>query len=313
MTSPGHPTPVPLIVGTAQFGSPYGVANRTGRPSYEEVRAIVLAAHEGGVTLLDTAPGYGGSEEWIGRALGDLGLRDLMGVVTKVAPLRPDLPPAEASRRIREGVEGSLARLGVPRVAACLFHREANLAYADELLALREEGLVAKAGVSLVHPEAAARALRIPGLEAWQIASNVLDRRYTDPGLVAAARDAGVSVWVRSVYLQGLLLMDDDATPPFLRGVIPARRELRGLADRLGISLAELAMRAMLGQPGVQAVVVGVESLAQVRENLRLAAKGGLPNDAREALESFQPGLPEFVVSPWEWDRARAAFEVKPP
>jgi aryl-alcohol dehydrogenase-like predicted oxidoreductase len=53
----------PLMLGTVQFGLPYGVANRTGQPAYGEVRAILAAALDGGVTCFDTAATYGASEE----------------------------------------------------------------------------------------------------------------------------------------------------------------------------------------------------------------------------------------------------------
>ena len=78
-----------LMLGTVQFGLPYGVANRTGQPSYAEVRAIMTAAIDGGVNCFDTAAAYGGSEEVLGRALQELGAADRVVVVTKVRSLTP--------------------------------------------------------------------------------------------------------------------------------------------------------------------------------------------------------------------------------
>lgn len=297
--------PSRLVLGTAQFGTDYGVANRTGRPSFATVCAIIREAHAGGVDVLDTAPAYGGSEEWIGRALQELGLREQMRVATKIGPLPQDLSRQEAARQIEASVTDSLKKLGLERIPLCLFHREYNIQYVDELLALRARGLVEAAGVSLVSPEFGWKALRIPQLTAWQIPSNLLDRRYTHSGLTAAAKSAGVAVLVRSVYLQGLLLMDDAATPPFLREVIPARQQLREIARRFGLPLEELAMRAILSRPDVQSVVVGMETVAQAKENVALFAKGPLPADALAAIEAFQPNLPEYVYSPPDWESRR--------
>ena len=63
-----------LMLGTVQFGMNYGVANTTGKPSFETVKAILKEAYDGGINALDTAPEYGDSEEVIGKALKELGL-----------------------------------------------------------------------------------------------------------------------------------------------------------------------------------------------------------------------------------------------
>ena len=55
-----------LVLGTVQFGMNYGVANTHGKPSYETVKDILRKALDNGITTLDTAAGYGDSEEVIG-------------------------------------------------------------------------------------------------------------------------------------------------------------------------------------------------------------------------------------------------------
>ena len=303
--------PSRLTVGTVQFGMPYGVANHTGRPSFETVCDILRVAHEGGVDVLDTAPGYGESEEWIGRALRILGLRERMRVVTKLSPLPGDLSRLQLARQIEAQVAQSLKRLGLERIPLCLFHEEKDIRYAEELLALKAQGLIEAAGVSLVHPEFGWKALQTPELGAWQLPTNVLDRRFTHSGLTAAAKEAGVAIFVRSVYLQGLILMADAATPPFLREVIPARRRFREIAARFGLPPAELAMRAILSRPDVRSVVIGVETVAQIKDNVALFAKAALPAEVIAALEASDPQLPESIISPPEWEKAKAAFRPK--
>ena len=58
-----------LMLGTVQFGLEYGIANVSGKPSFDRVCDILRAAYEGGVTALDTAAAYGTSEEVVGSAL----------------------------------------------------------------------------------------------------------------------------------------------------------------------------------------------------------------------------------------------------
>jgi aryl-alcohol dehydrogenase-like predicted oxidoreductase len=302
--------PSRLMLGSAQFGLNYGLANTTGQPSYETVREIIRIAHAGGVDIIDTAPFYGSAEEWIGRALRELGISATMRVETKIAAMPDGLRPAEAARLIEQSLTRSLKLLGLEQIPVCLFHRQENIEYADELLAVQARGLIEVPGVSLAHPEWAHRALKIPGLRAWQIPSSLLDRRYTHSGLTAAASTAGIVVFARSSFLQGLLLLNDETTPPYLRAVNPVRRQLREIGTRFGLPMEALAIRWILSRNDIRSVVVGMEALGQIEENVTLFAQDALPPEVIAAVTALEPNLPAFVVSPPDWAKAKAEFEA---
>jgi len=297
-----------LMLGTVQFGLPYGVANRTGQPSYGEVRAIVAAAIEGGVTCFDTAAAYGASEEVLGKALRELQAAERVVVVTKVRALTPGerADPALAARAVRESVETSRRRLGIDSLPLVLFHREEDAVFLDELLALRDLGWLRHAGVSCDNrPGPAARLAADERVGALQVPGNILDRRHQHSGLFRAAADRGVALFIRSVYLQGLLLMPEEAVPSHLRPVLPVRRRLAAVAAAAGMSPSELALRYMLSQPGVTSLVVGVETLEQMRANLRLFDGGPLAPDVLAAVDAVVPDLPEACVTPSMWERKK--------
>ena len=58
-----------IIIGTAQFGMNYGIANISGKPNQQQVDSILNYAWNNNINGLDTAKGYGGSEVVIGRYL----------------------------------------------------------------------------------------------------------------------------------------------------------------------------------------------------------------------------------------------------
>ena len=76
-----------MQLGTVQFGLDYGIANTSGKPSYETARDIIAVAWEGGINTLDTAAAYGDSEEVIGRVLAELNLQGEMQIISKVPPV----------------------------------------------------------------------------------------------------------------------------------------------------------------------------------------------------------------------------------
>jgi len=138
-------------------------------------------------------------------------------------------------------------------------------------------------------------------VSALQLPGNVLDQRHQRSGIFRAAAARGVAVFIRSVYLQGLLLMPEDDVPAALRGVVPVRHSLASIAAQGGMSLAELASRYMLSQDGVTSVLAGVETVAQVRENLAIFARGPLSGDMLDAIDSVIPELPESLLTPKLW------------
>lgn len=63
-----------LVLGTAQLGMSYGIANKTGLPDLATATAIVQTAWESGICEFDTAQAYGKSEQVLSQALSELGV-----------------------------------------------------------------------------------------------------------------------------------------------------------------------------------------------------------------------------------------------
>ena len=312
-----------LMLGTVQLGLPYGIANRTGQPSYGEARDILACAYEGGVNCLDTAAIYGSSEEVLGQALAELGLAGKMTVVSKVRHLAQGLDAATAATLVKESVVQSLKRLRLETLPICLFHIENNFGYAEALLRLKERGLVGHIGSSVMTPAATAAIVDTGQAEALQVPTSVLDHRYTRPwsgypseeSIIHRASECGIGVFVRSIYLQGLLLMPEDDIDPELAGVIPARRRLQALAAEAGMSLSGLAARYVLSLDGITCSVVGIETLEQMQQNLALFAKGPLDEDLCQRVEAAVPDLADKILMPTQWTRriADVKRQEKPP
>lgn len=291
-----------LMLGTVQFGLPYGIANRSGQPSYETARSIISAAHEGGVNCFDTAAGYGTSEEVIGRALMELGLTDKVTVVTKVIHLPDELSATQTAKKIiTKSVCNSRKCLRLETLAVCLFHKEENFRHVEVLLKLKEKGLVRRVGVSVMTPEACFRIITSGLVEAVQVPANVFDRRFIGAGVFREAKKRGVAVFVRSVYLQGLVFLSDEETPPELSAIIPVRRRIQSIAHEARINVNELAVRYVFSIPGATSVLVGVESLEQMRQNLFLLSKGPLEADLMKAVDEAVPDLPDSILMPNKW------------
>ncbi|MDD5596873.1 MAG: aldo/keto reductase [Victivallaceae bacterium] len=290
-----------MTLGTVQFGLNYGIANTGGKPSYEKAREITAYAYENGITSFDTAAGYGDSEKVLGRIFKELKIKDKVQVISKIPPLRErKLSQNEVEKRINESVETSLKRLGIEQLAVCLFHHEEDFEYIDILRGLEARGLAAGSGVSLDSANYCEQILA-GNIKFLQVPYNILDKRF-DP-LWPLAETAGITLFCRSVYLQGLLLMPETSMTNAFRELIPVRRELEKTAAASGMDMRELCMRYVLGNPAVTSVLTGVDSREQLAQNIDLLKKGPLPEYLLAGIRKIVFDLPETIIRPALWPK----------
>jgi len=283
-----------IVLGTVQFGMNYGIANTLGQPSFESVCEILKAAADGGVKTIDTAAGYGESERVLGRALAELGLAKHFTLVSKVLFVK-DKTPESAEKLIEESVVNSLKNLRLEQLPVCLFHMEPDLVYLPILEKLKAKGMIGNCGVSV---DVAVPA-DINKVKFVQLASNLLDHRH-DAFLESKPDDT--TVWARSVYLQGLLLLPEEKITGGLKQVIPYRHKFEAIARESGITMNELCFRGLLSRKGISGIVTGVDSVEHLKENLAVAARGPLPADvAEEVRKAAYPLLPECIIRPHLW------------
>ena len=290
-----------MMLGTVQFGLDYGIANSSGKPSYESAREIIKAACDSGINTLDTAAAYGTSEDVIGRALEELQLKNKMFVITKVLPVN-GLSGKDAEDFIFTSIRNSIKKLGCESLDGCLFHREEDFKYMEFLLKAREKGLVKNAGISIDTASLLDEVLS-SGADYVQLPFNILDKRFTGKDFLKKAKAKSIKLFSRSVYLQGLLLMSEEKITGKLRNVIPVRRRLEAIAKEKGMSSAELYMRFVLSHDEIDSVLTGVDNITQLKENIALFAKGPLDKETLERINKIVPEFPEEIVRPNKWPK----------
>lgn len=290
-----------LVLGTVQLGVPYGAANTGGLPSDAEVAAVLAAVRRNRITHLDTARGYGRSEERLGGAL-RRGLSEHAGVVTKVLPLT-DGQGADAARA---SIATSLRLLGTSSVAALLTHRAADWhrpGVADELAGLVADGTARVAGASLSTPEELVALLADPRCGYVQLPFNLLDRRWLAPEVQdALTARPDVVVTVRSAYLQGLLAAGTAARWPAVADGAAITATLDRAVEALGrTSRADLCLAYVLAHPWVTSVVAGAENAAQVDDTAALVHRPPLTAEEVALVHDLVAPGPLALVDPSTW------------
>jgi len=291
-----------LGLGTVQFGLPYGVANSAGMTQEAEVARILELAASHGISVLDTAPAYGEAEAVLGRLVAaDSAFR----IVTKTVRLAAS-PREDAFLAVTSGIAQSLERLGRKSVAAVLVHEIGDLLgeqgdlVAQALQQARNEGIAEKIGFSAYTAEQVWAAAELLSPDIVQIPVSILDQRLIADGTLERLARAGVEVHARSALLQGLVCMDAEKAASRLPQAAAAVRKLADFREQRGLSADEAALAFMRSVPGIDTVVIGVESAAQLAENIAAFEVdcGSL------SLADFAPLAVDdvAVVDPRRWD-----------
>lgn len=281
-----------LALGSVQFGLPYGIAGRDSPVEEPEIEAILESAARHGIRCVDTAPGYGRIESKLARLSGDADF----DFVSKIPAIPSDLSPSAACDFVKQSAARSMERLG-SRLKTLLFHHGPDLleSFGEEAWRALEEtarGTGVTCGVSCYSPvDLAEIRARFP-VSVAQIPGNAFDQR-----LRGAVGIKGVELHIRSVFLQGLLLMPVNlarARLPVATAAFEAW-DLWCRAHDLDRLVASLGVVKSLPQVGF--CVVGVDSLAQFEEIT--AAWDRAPRIEAGILAVSDPE----VIDPRRWKR----------
>jgi spore coat polysaccharide biosynthesis protein SpsF len=157
------------------------------------------------------------------------------------------------------------------------------------------------------EPAEALDALEDKAVEHLQMPMNVLDRRWKAAGVdKALAERPDVVAHARSAFLQGILTNAADWWPPATGyDAESGIQQLRVLVDRFDrVNLADLCLAYLRAQPWITSVVVGCETMSQLKENLELFRLPKLTPAQCEELEAVVPAAPEGLLNPSQWNLA---------
>ncbi|MGW5900383.1 aldo/keto reductase [Streptomyces althioticus] len=297
-----------LALGAMNFGA-------IGRTTQEEATAIVDAALEAGVNVIDTADMYGDgeSEEIVGKAIA--GRRDDIVLATKATmPIGDERNHRGSSRRwIYTALDNSLRRLGVDHVDLYQMHRWDPTTSDEETLSaltdLQRAGKIRSFGSStfpayrIVQAQWAAREHRLGRYVTEQPSYSMLQRGIEAHVLpVTEEYGMGVLAWspLASGWLSGAVRKGRDVTThrsailperfdpslPHNQARYDAVERLAGVADEAGLTLIQLALGFVNAHPAVTAALIGPRTVEHLSSQLA-AADTVLSADVLDAIDEI--------------------------
>lgn len=276
-----------LVLGTAQWGSAYGITNTHGRSDDGDVVGMVAEAERAGVIAMDTALAYGDAQVRIAA------FAERFWISTKVA----------GAGDVAEQVGTCLEQLQVTRLDAVMLHDWDALDDARRLAAVRvlgelaADGVIERIGVSTYGESGVETAIDVfasaeSTLGIVQVPANAIDRRFDGSASLSQLTAQGCVVQVRSVFLQGLLV----GTGGGERDSHPDLAAFRAWASTQPGGLLGAALAHVKSLPWVSHVVIGVASAGEWTD-VCSAWSDVEPHRAPEHLASKD----EVLLDPRRW------------
>jgi len=298
-----------LTLGTAQLGSGYGIANKEGKLKTQQAFDLLNEATQLGITYFDTASAYGDSEILLGQYFKKNVSQRPLKIITKIKALKfnDHVSTGQADETLEKEIAGSLNRLEVSQIPLVMFHHFEDLLWNNHYLLKKlttgeYKSKVSQIGVSVYDPAEALHALQIAEVSAIQIPSNLLDMRFINVHFFEKAQQSKKEIYVRSLYLQGLLLMNAKDIPSELQELLIFREILEKIAGSLNMTLPQMTFAFLNHFKKDLHYVVGCETIPQLRENVDLCLRAAvLSKETVSQIINAVKDLPQWILDPRQW------------
>lgn len=250
-----------IALGTAQFGLNYGIAGRGEVVPRKEVYQILERAWDLGIRRIDTAPAYGTIEKELKTLLKKYPFK----VVSKIPFVPVHLDKDDIAhfilnhiRRSQNNLEDSLDILLFHR-SDDMFSEHANFIWEAASKAIKNLNI--RLGVSCYSPDELRDLCNRFPIQVSQVPGNAFDQR-----LKSSHRIPNVEIHLRSVFLQGILLLSTDQISVKLPKAKEALKNWRAWCEENNLSPLQGALNFVKFHPDISYCVIGVDRLSQLEE-----------------------------------------------
>lgn len=255
-----------LILGTVQMGLNYGINNSTGKISFDDCCDILSKGFKCGLQILDTAEAYGDAHQVIGD-FHRLNQDKKFKIITK-------MPYGVEYGDVEKKIIGYLENLNVNCLEVLMFHSfdtyKMNIESLDVLLKLKELGQIKYLGVSVYTNEQIEELLEDDRIDVVQLPFNLLDNEKLRGELITQLKLKGKIVHTRSAFLQGLFFKDNSSENAVYKALINELSIIDNIVKEENTTITNLALSYCLEQKNIDNVLIGVDSLKQLEENLKV-------------------------------------------
>ncbi|PGH20183.1 oxidoreductase [Fusobacterium polymorphum] len=285
-----------LCLGTVQFGLNYGIEKK--KIETNEINKILITALENEIKILDTAQNYGDSE----KLIGNFEKRNYFKIISKVSS--DSLNNMNDLRELEILLQNSMNNLKIPSLDGLLLHKGEDLknkVFLKNLNILKQNGYFQNFGVSIYSPEEAIIALELEDISYIQVPYNILDTRLDKINFFEKAKKNNKTIFVRSIFLQGVLLKENSKYPKFLEPLKAYNQLIENEIKEIGCTKLDFLLNFIKSIKEIDYIIVGIDSLKNLEEIIRAYNYSGLEAYNYNNLRSNFINISEDILNPSLW------------
>ena len=282
-----------FILGTATFGARYGIANQNSEMAENECLRVLQDARLLGIESLDVAPVYGDAESIIGKFHETNKNFKVFSKISESVFTSED--------KILEQIRKSKEKMQITEFEGISFHnldllREMRTREVNQLISkILSSGLTSTVGVSVyLESEIDFVKSRFPDVSLFQVPENVMDRRLVNSEFVSLLSNRGVEFQVRSLFLQGLLLMDKTSLSGSLANAQQGLSQLKDYSTARNQSVLDVCLNYANQIDWASSIVLGATSAEQLSEIVN-------HKKTQIDLETLPDAFPDSITDPRRW------------
>jgi len=255
-----------LVLGSVQLGKNYGLVNgkKIKRADISKIINLVLKSK---ISFIDTSANYGNSEKIIGNSR-----LNRLNIITKFKLPNKKI---DISNWVERNILFSLKKLNVNMIYGLLVHdvndvlKKSGKSYLNCLLNLKKIGIVKKIGLSVYSPEDLNIVWKFWKPDIVQVPFNILDNRFLVSNWFKKLKKNNIKIFVRSCFLQGLLISDCDLIKKFKKHKkILDKFSLWCLDNNL--SKIKASLHFVKKYKMIDYLVIGFNSYGQLKEIIKI-------------------------------------------
>ena len=285
-----------LALGTAQIGMKYGINNKTEAISNEDAQPLLSFARKVSINTLDTANSYGVSE----LRLGEIGVNEWR-IITKIPRISPNILDNEIKLWTTNAVTKSMDRLKVSTLYGLLLHHPLDLidrhgeSIYEELNSLKEKGLIKKIGISVYEPSELESIIDQFEIDIVQLPINAFDQRFKTLGWLSDLKRRGIEIHGRSIFLQGLLLMNKDQRPKKFEKWGSLWNDWDQWLIDVKITPLQACLSISMAIKEIDKIIIGFDNLTQLQQvtSTKIISPIAVPNNFL--------GVDNNLINPSKW------------
>jgi aryl-alcohol dehydrogenase-like predicted oxidoreductase len=254
-----------LIFGTASLANSYGISNPKNESDEGRTSELIATAQELGISNFDTAPVYGDAELLLGKYLKKESVTQIDSKISTA--------DCNSLKSILYSIQLSLDKIQIDHLGVLYLHEEDALFQSNnpnlisDLQNLKELGYFRKLGTSIYSIDQLEKiSVNFPQIDVFQVPENICDRRLRNSNLVQDLAAAGTEFVVRSIFLQGLLLMKPLEIHSRMSSAIPAIESLNKFASKEKRSLTDLCLAYAMNLQWSSGVIISAYNAQQLRQ-----------------------------------------------